>query len=195
HNNLTNIASELRPYIRYNDSTITQVDIKNSQPLFLYLMMKSKYYIPQEELDKYKEVVCEYGFYEFFADKLGYELDENTRKEFKQGVFGNVLFNKRTLYVNKYEEVFKQEFPSIFYVIKKIKEKDHTDVAKLLQKTESSFIFGCVDRLRIENKIPLFTLHDSILSTTGNENIIEKVIREEFYKKYSLNIKLSIETF
>lgn len=195
HNNLTNLSSDIRKYLTYESKKIVQVDIMNSQPLFLYLMLREKYFVSEAEMDKYKKVVCEYGFYEFFAEKLSIDLTKGNRKAFKQKIFGGVLFDRNRRGLSKYEEVFKKEFPEIFYVIRKIKEKQYKDVAIMLQKTESKFIFSCVDKIRIENKLPMFTIHDSICTTLGKEGIIEKVVREEFYKQYSIDIKLNTEIF
>lgn len=194
HNNLTNFATPLRKFLTYKGRQLIQVDIKNSQPLFLYLLMK-KFHISEEEMKKYENVVLNYGFYEFFAEKLDYKLTAKNRKDFKQKIFSGVLFDRNRREYTKYEEVFKTEFPGIFHIIRDMKSREHEQVAISLQKTESKFIFYCVEKIAKEKKIPMFTIHDSICTTQGNEELVRKIILEEFYKLYTILPKLNIEKF
>lgn len=195
HNNLTNIATPLRKFISYKGKNIVQVDIKNSQPLFLYLLLKKNYFVGEKEMEKYKKVVTEIGFYEFFSDKMKIELTAENRKKFKQSIFGGVLFDRNRSTLSKYEKVFKEEFPSIFHIIHSIKSVNYEDVAIMLQKTESKFIFYCVEKIAKEYKIPMFTIHDSICTTEGKENIVKREVMEEFHKLYTIEPKLTIDKF
>lgn len=196
HNNLTNLPTPLRAFTSLNNQKLCQVDIKNSQPLFLYIALRN-YNINKLELDKYKTVVCKTGFYEFFATKLNFELDESNRSLFKKKIFGGVLFDKNRNYLSKYEQIFKEEFPEIFNVIRNIKSKKYEEVAIMLQKTESKFIFSCIEELMfITNKrIELLTIHDSIVTVIGKEEVVKKVMEEQFEKVYSIKAKLKIDIF
>lgn len=196
HNNLTNVPTPLRKFLSLNGEELTQVDIKNSQPIFLYTMLRN-YKIPIEELDKYKEIVCKTGFYEFFADKLNFKLTEENRQQFKRSIFGGVLFDVNRKTLSKYENVFNNEFPNIFNIIRSIKNKNHKDVSIMLQREESKFIFYCVEVLKFENKskLPLLTIHDSIVTTTGNEQKVRTKMMELFQKLYTIEPKLKVEKF
>lgn len=196
HNNLTNLPTPLRSFTTINNNKLCQVDIKNSQPLFLYIALRN-YDINNVELNKYKTVVCETGFYEFFAKKLNYNLDESNRSVFKKKIFGGVLFDKNRNYLSKYETVFKKEFPEIFDVIRSIKSKKYEEVAIMLQKTESKFIFACIEELMFitNHQIELLTIHDSIVTILGKEDIVKKVMYEQFEKIYSIKAKLKVEIF
>lgn len=194
HNNLTNISRDLRKFITYKNKGLVQVDIKNSQPLFLYLMMKD-YFISDDEMEKYKNVVLNIGFYEFFAEKIGFDLNEDNRKNFKQKIFSGVLFDRNRSKYSKYEEVFKKEFPAIFHVVRSMKNYEYEQVAINLQKTESKFIFYCVEKVAKESKIPLFTIHDSICTVEGKEGLVKKVMLEEFIKIHDISPKLNVEKF
>lgn len=194
HNNLTNFATPLRKFLSYRGENIIQVDIRNSQPLFLYLLMKD-FFIREEEMNKYKDVVTNIGFYEFFSEKLKFKLNKENRKDFKQKIFSGVLFDRNRSKLTKYEDVFKKEFPSIFHVIRNMKSVEYEKVSINLQKTESKFIFYCVEKIAQEKKIPMFTIHDSICTTEGNEELVKKIILEEFYKLYTISPKLNVEKF
>jgi hypothetical protein len=196
HNNLTNLPTPLRAFTTINNQQLCQVDIKNSQPLFLYIALRN-YNINKTELDKYKTVVCETGFYEFFAERLNFELTENNRTAFKKKIFGGVLFDKNRSYLSKYETAFKTEFPEIFNVIRSIKSKKYEEVAIMLQKTESKFIFSCIEELMFltKNEIELLTIHDSICTVVGKEQTVKKVMEEQFEKTYSIKVQLKVEKF
>lgn len=196
HNNLTNIATILRKTLNYNGNPINQCDLKNSQPLLFRAYLNKYPFIPKEELDKYLDVVCNIGFYEFFADKLGVKLTAKNRTEFKKKIFGGVLFDKNRKKLSKYEQVFKQEFPIIFYCMRDMKKENYADIPINLQKLESKFIFHCVDILRNKYKnIELLTIHDSICTIEGKENLVYDVMIEEFQKMFSITPKIKIEKF
>ncbi len=197
HNNLTNAPSEFRKYLSYKGEKLWQCDIRNSQPLFLYCFLRDNCIVSSEELEKYRNVVCNYGFYEFFAEKLNIILDASNRGEFKKNIFGGVLFNSNKKDLSDYEKVFKQEFPEIFFIVRKIKSESYKDVAIMLQKTESKFIFTCIDELMFITKkqAPLFTIHDSISTTEKYIKTVEKVMSERFEKDYGVITKIKIEKF
>jgi hypothetical protein len=196
HNNLTNIATVLRGALNYNGKTITQGDLKNSQPLLFRAYLNKYPYIPQQELDKYTDVVCNIGFYEFFAEKIGIKLTEKNRTEFKKKIFGGVLFDKNRKTLSKYEKVFKQEFPIIFYCMRDMKKENHADIPINLQKLESKFIFHCIDVLRNKYKnIELLTIHDSICTVEGKEHLVYDVMVSEFEKMFNIIPKIKIEKF
>jgi hypothetical protein len=196
HNNLTNLPTPLRAFTTINNQQLCQVDIKNSQPLFLYIALRN-YSINKIELDKYKNVVCETGFYEFFAEKLNFILNQSNRNSFKKKIFGGVLFDKNRSYLSKYETIFKNEFPEMFSVIRSIKSKKYEEVAIMLQKTESKFIFSCIEELMCitKNKIELLTIHDSICTVVGKEHTVKKIMEEQFEKTYFIKVKLKVEKF
>jgi len=196
HNNLTNLATPLRNTLNYNGKNLVQCDLKNSQPLLFRIHLNKYTHIPQEELDKYLDVVCNIGFYEFFAEKLGVKLTEKNRTEFKKKIFGGVLFDKNRKTLSKYEKIFKEEFPIIFYCMRDMKKDDYKNIPISLQKLESQYIFHCVDVLSKENKnIELLTIHDSIVTVEGKENIVYNTMMEEFHKMFNILPKIKIEKF
>lgn len=192
HNNLTNLYTPLRNFLSYNGEKLSQCDLRNSQLVFLYLLMKDCY-INSNELERFRYIVCEYGFYEFFAEKLNVSLTEETRKGFKVSVFENLLFGTNKLKLTDLEKVFKEEFPDIFYAMKFIKNEKYNTLAIELQRKESTFIFDCVRKLN--KSIPLLTIHDSIVTTKGNEKTVSDLIAKEFKEKYNIAVKIKTEIF
>jgi hypothetical protein len=197
HNNLTNLATPLRKTLNYNGKKIVQCDLKNSQPLLFRKYLEINYpYISKNELDKYLNVVTEIGFYEFMADKIGFKLTSKNRTEFKKKVFSGVLFDENRKKLSIYEKVFQEEFPIIFYCMRDMKKEDNSVIPVGLQRLESAYIFKCVEILRDKYKdIELLTIHDSIATVEGKEQLVYDVMVEQFEKMYSITPKIKIEKF
>lgn len=196
HNNLTNLSTSLRNTLSLNGKSLVQSDLKNCQPLLFRVHLNKYPHIPQTELDKYLNVVCNVGFYEFFAEKLNIILTEKNRMVFKKKIFGGVLFDKNRKSLSKYEKVFQKEFPVIFYCMRDMKFDNYKNIPISLQKLESQYIFHCVDKLSKENKdIELLTIHDSIVTTEGNEKIVYDLMINEFEKMFNITPKIKVEKF
>lgn len=195
HNNLTNISTELRQFLSYNGENLVQCDLKSAQPM-LFISVLDKFHIPIEEKEKYLDVVCNIGFYEFFSDKVGYNLTDKNRTDFKRRVFGGVLFDENRSKLSKYEKAFQKEFPIIFMCMREMKKDNYKSVAIALQKLESKFIFRCIDLLREENNsIELMTVHDSIVTVCGKEDIVYRVMMEEYQKMFGILPNIKVEKF
>jgi hypothetical protein len=197
HCNLTNIDSKLRKFLTIEGRGLSQVDIANSQPLFLGMVMKRNSTVEANELDKYLKIVCSGLFYEFLAEKmLGDPIDldiPEVRSKFKKSIFSGVLFDMNRNKLSKYEVLFQKEFPTIFATVRTIKSKDHNALAIMLQKMESHFIFDAVaiiDKEIGRGIAPLLTIHDSIVSTGEYidtvKQIMECLFQKEFGRKPSL---------
>lgn len=81
-------------------------------------------------------------------------------------------------------KTFEVHFPSVYRLFTKIKEVDYTYLSIILQRIES-FLFLEVICKRINEQypyIPLFTIHDCILTTKGNEYTVKAIIEEELLR-------------
>jgi hypothetical protein len=144
-------------------------------------------------------------FYEYlinvFENKAGMNLG-NTPKEkrdkVKKMVLTLVFDNDEEFYnkdFNSASQVFKREFPSIAKVFAYVKKGNYTNLAILLQRIESYLLLDRVcGRIAKESpNIPLFTIHDSIITTKGNESYVQAVMKEELGKSIGQAPKFSVE--
>lgn len=76
-----------------------------------------------------------------------------------------------------------------------IKLCDHTALAHILQRIEIMVMIQKV-AVRISKdrpELPIFTIHDSIVTTVGNEEYVSTVIKEEVLKLTGLTALLGME--
>jgi len=199
HTNLTNLASDLRQFIRYKGKKIAQVDLRNSQPFLLNLLIKNKIDWSNEaqvsEYKQFKQITEEGKFYEFLMEK--FEVSEEKRKEFKLMFFGRVFFDMNRNTLKKEEVLFKQLFPTIFGFIREYKEEDYTNLAIQLQKVESKVIIHeCINKIRTERpEMFVSTIHDSIVCEPINLDYVDGIIKDIFEVRYNLKPKTKKELF
>lgn len=189
HSNITNLNSNLRQFLTWNTEKLEIIDIVNSQPLFLYILLKERGNCNIKELEKYKELVESGKFYDYFMNKFKIE----DRKKIKEMVFSRLLFGKNYSTLTKEEEYFKIEFPTIFNDIREMKSNDHSILAITLQKIESNFIINkCVNQISKSHNYNIFlnTIHDAIVVTKDNKMEVKKQILEIFKSEYNLTPKL-----
>lgn len=147
------------------------------------------------DVHRFKELVLNGEFYTYMASKLG--IDVNERKQIKSIVF-QVLFTDNR-FIGQEEaapkRVFKQLFPTVYELFSLIKKKDNATLPRLLQRIESHMVLQVITkRISKEKKdLPIFTLHDSVITTIGNEMYVNKVMEEEFEKVMGKAPALKIE--
>lgn len=153
------------------------IDIRNSQPLFLvaYFDKNGMYYDPNYKKD------CEEGqFYERFA---GYYAD---RDELKRSVFKRIFFGfEENTIVNK---VFKELYPKTWDHLKRISETQQT-LASRLQNLESELF----NRIEPKKSTHYFTLFDSIYFNNIDDVDYIKNEITEFFNDLNIKVKLNIE--
>lgn len=184
--NLTNLRSELRQFIDIKD--LRQIDIKNSQPIFLSLLLDSllcgemKFTKEKKSfMDKcFRGDLYEYIF-SFFYKKTQKQL---TRKEIKNIIFA-IFYSKPGSY-QKEKNIFKDIFPEILNWIEKRKGNNHEKFAIELQKMESSMCIDMILPLLHLNGISCFTVHDSWIVKQDDLDNALNIIKNSFMDKYGM---------
>jgi len=136
--------------------------------------------------DTYKDTVLKGAFYEALQDafeqQLGYRVKD--RKEVKAAVF-QVLFTPNQFYGQKQaapKRLFAQQYPELYGVLKAIKKKDPKLLPRLLQQIESHVILKVVAKRmqKLHPNVPIFTIHDSIVTTASNQLLVEQLMQDAF---------------
>lgn len=176
HTNFTVLKKDIREnYLSINNNKLAELDVKNSQPFFMSIIMKQKGYYNEE----YHQDVINGRLYEKIMICSG-----KSRKVVKQDVFRILYGRNKKHELNKIEECFKEIYPEVYNWIIEYKNinKNYKILAQELQRTESKFIFNKVipEILKWKN-IPIITVHDSIL--------FEEEYLEEINKIWQTSLK------
>lgn len=164
HTNFTILKREIRKkYLTIDGEQLMELDICNSQPLFLAVLMKRLMVIKdfiKPDVTKYVNLVKNGLIYEELIHNGVVEDRDEAKIMMYRVLFGK---NGNTTIYNK---SFYNIFPNVFNFIKDYKDsrKDYKSVSHILQKLESEFIFNNVIShiMALNPKIKIFTVHDSI---------------------------------
>lgn len=158
HTNFTVLKKGIREnFLSINGNKLAELDVKNSQPFFMSIIMKQKGFFNEE----YHNDVIEGRLYEKIMICSG-----KPRKQVKQDVFRILYGRNRKNGMNKIEECFKEIYPEVYdWIIKyKADNQNYKILAQELQRTESKFIFNkVIPKILKWKEIPVITIHDSIL--------------------------------
>ncbi|TWT64415.1 hypothetical protein [Rubinisphaera italica] len=120
--------------------------------------------------------LCECGqLYESLME----EAEIPVRRWAKEMIF-EVLFG-RNRSRSELKTRFAELFPTVYDTVKQLKRKDHCRLAHLLQNLESTVVINRVCRRLMNEKVsPVFTIHDSILTTDACVERVLDVFQEVF---------------
>lgn len=158
HTNYTILKKEIRSrFLRFGNAAVREIDITNSQPFFLYVLMRESGF---DKFDGFDDDVLSGKIYERLRDLSG-----KTRKEVKVNVY-SVLFG-RNMTANYWNELFCSLYPNVYAWVRdyKVKHKTYKAIAQNLQRIEAEFMFGTlIPRvMSYDPELPLITIHDSII--------------------------------
>jgi len=182
HTPLTTLSKVIRKHVVHDHHTeVGGWDFKNFQPSLLqfYTDLGLPCSIPQEEHNQYFNLCREGKIYEFIAHKMGCK----SRDEVKKPMLAMLNIENKKMVEMPIFKCLSRWFPSLCEVIAAIKKQDHRDMSKFLQGKESEIVFGHVVRRYAKLNQPFFTVHDSVITTKKNieilGNIFSEVIGEE----------------
>lgn len=102
------------------------------------------------------------------------------------------IYNRKP---DSFVQVFRNHFPSIARVFGYIKGYGYRNLSILLQRIESFLLLDKIcHRISQERPdIPLFTIHDNVVTTLGNEEYVKSVMRGELERIMGAAPQLSVE--
>jgi len=167
-----------------------------SPPPMLYKLLEEA---NNQDVKRYIDLVKNGGIYEYLEREIITELGikYDSRKELKQVIF-TVLFTANQ-FIGQPEagpkRVFRDRFPTVYKIFSFIKKGDKSQLPILLQRIESHIVLDRVSK-RIANEmpdLPIFTIHDSVITTVGNEGYVETIMKEELTLCIGYEPQLKIE--
>ena len=149
-----------------------------------------------QDINTYIECVNSGSFYDKIFNML--YPDESFEKDKVKTMIFMILYSKNTYMGQPKAEPkkrFKKMFPQTYKVFRILKLCDHTALSRILQRIESDIMIQrVVPRIAHERPhLPIFTIHDSVVTTLGNKGYVALVIKEEIKKYTGLDAKIGIE--
>lgn len=124
--------------------------------------------------------ICERGaFYRHVLSHLEADLEYDVLKKRVLAALYDQPWHR-----NRVQDALRQAFPGVMAALTEIKRDDYRRAAHLAQRIESDFIIGrCVGRLAREQPDLFATsLHDSVMTTAGDEGMVRQIMFDEFEK-------------
>ncbi len=182
----------------YNITSSFKLLSNNKQSYNNIIIMLVEYLVKvdKQAIQQYLDYVNSGEFYKKISDLL-YPNKAFAKKHIKELVFTVFFSNNKFMGQPraKSKKDFKQKFPEIYNVFRIIKKNNHRALSHILQRIESELIINYVAKRISKDKpdLPIFTIHDSIATTVGNEDYVAMVIKEEALKLTGLNVLLGKE--
>ncbi|MFC6996388.1 hypothetical protein [Rufibacter roseus] len=178
-------------------SSIMLVDIFNRN------IKNNDYSLPEDTL-RYRQGVIDSTFYPFMKDRFEEELGVRyiDMKALKKDVLA-VFYSKVNggPYLNARKKVFAKYFPTVVAFLDLLKgknflgDKSYTLPVTLLQRLESHLMLDRIAK-RIASRnpnLPLFTIHDNLVTLEGYEDFVEGIIKEEMEKCIGVAPMVAVE--
>jgi len=142
----------------------------------------------KREFEKYLALIQAGTFYEKMSELMHPGLPIN-RAKIKELTF--IIFfcdNRHGVDLRKKEEPFKKEFPLIYSIFATLKRSNSTILSHILQRMETEIVIERASRRIALDRpdLPIFTIHDSIATTVGDEDYVEEILKEEILKMTGL---------
>ena len=134
--------------------------------------------------------VCEEGqLYEHLMEP------GDDRDELKVQVFRDVFFGRAGSW-SPLMRRFDHEFPTVAEMLRSLKRRDYKHSSRSMQSYESTLFIAIIcERMRKERPdVPIFTIHDCILTVADHAEYVREVILDEF-AKLGIHPKLTEEGY
>ena len=217
HTNLTNLPKPLRQCLRYDGQELIELDVKCSQFYFAIKLILD--YLKKEDREVYKiltqlnssedrlnylckcssypditnyiNLVTSGKLYDFMVEQFQVEFNYQYSRDDMKDLMFNYLFG-RVSSKSKTKSLFKSLFPSVYKVFNYYKIDDFKILSKKLQQLESKLILRTICKDNRIADIPLFTIHDAILTTSNNINTVNNLMNEILTNTILFNPTISI---
>ena len=153
------------------------------------MLTQSQQTLIQTEFQEYLELVQSGKSYEMLSELI-YPGKEFDRKKIKETTY--IIFfcdNRHGSKARKIEQPFIDRFPNIHALFCGLKKYNKKVLSHVLQRLESHVVIERATRRIAQERpdLPIFTIHDSITTTVGDEDYVEQVLKEEIKAITGLN--------
>lgn len=167
------------------ERVIKENKLEGSLIIFVQTMLTLLNTMDKEDFAVYEEKVCQGELYDYLLKRFNEErrLNYLTRDDAKIAVLQAFFSANQFLYQKdaQLKLLFKQTFEEVYAVLAEVKRGSKELLPVLLQNIESYLVIEVIARriAKEHPKLPLFTIHDSLVTTVGNEGILQRIMTEE----------------
>lgn len=170
HNNSPYISSNLSSTLML--SLFTQLTDNKNIKLF-----------EGEDIERYKNDV-QSDFYNLLSSLLNIGTDTYRNREDSKMAMMLIMFSDNLFYDSPnadYKRAFDCEYPNVYKIFTLIKHRDKNEMCMLLQRLESYLVLNviCKRISRESPRTPIYTIHDSLLTTPSNVEMVRRIMKEE----------------
>jgi hypothetical protein len=181
----------------YNNN-ILNINKTISDILYSIMLVESPESLNSKEFEQYLSIVQGGTFYEEFGKALYPQGFKISRDKIKEAVF--ILFfadNRHGPKLRRKEAPFRAKFPTVYRIFSILKRHNKAVMSHILQRLESELIIEKITRRIAQERpqLPIFTIHDSIATTVGNEDYVQAVMTEEIKALTGLNASIGRENW
>ena len=151
--------------------------------------------LDRKTLSQYIETASNGLGYEYMMEVINKRKGIKLERDDIKTMILTTLFSKNR-YMPQYKKYFAENFPQIYGLIELIKKEDYTALACLLQNIESEIILHrCCSAIWNEGRqqVPVFTIHDSICTTKGNEGLVQKIMSNVLEENIGVTPTIKVE--
>lgn len=216
HTPLSSLARQLRYCLSLNGQHLVSIDLANSQPLIAGIVavqyhssgsaaqrIRERVFdnsspvprcIPRRagiirpDLAKYIEV-CQRG--KLYESLMQADDDrEIIKKQWFATIYGKL--SRRGPFHSQLQSVY----PTLASMLNSLKRRNYQHASHIMQNVEASIFIGavCQRLMKLRPRMPVFTIHDSILTTEEHAAFVKEVIMHVF-KKIDIHPTLKIESY
>ncbi len=190
--NITNLPRIYRPCLLLRGKPLVEIDICSSQPLLLAAL----YDDGDSERERYLELVIKGEFYDVINSKLTVPYPPEQRDRLKEKVFTQILFDRTREKKSELLTIFLELFPHLYRKIVQIKTPDHCVLSHKLQRDEADIVVNrFVGEVIQTTKIPLLTVHDSVLVHPEYVDESVDMLSRAVFSKMGVRPKLKIKDY
>ncbi len=137
-----------------------------------------------QDISKYIQIATSGRFYEEFGDLLirnnllNTDQISNIREHAKKITFRTLFSKNYYESFDRYIMLFKEAFPNVLRIFRRTKRIHHRALAVALQSLEADIVLNKACKIINDNypEVPIFTLHDSIITTEENVNLVKEIM-------------------
>lgn len=187
--NLTNMASDLKPFI-IGWKDMVYLDLKNSQPVLFNVELNKRYdkgsATLKAEIDRYRKATF---IGEWYEELMGiYNKDRDSCKD----IWMCIAYSKNKSYKG-YKKPFKKDYPEIFKIIETSKVINYQDFAIKLQKLESKIFIDKICKELVDVGIIPFTVHDALIVQKSKQEEALKIMTKVLTEHLGDTPKIAVE--